>query len=190
MLGKFCDTIDLDHESEFLLFVCLFVGVPDLPLNPQSVKVPCDQSRMGAFSDAAESEDGQEAASVKEEQLTPKDKASSEYRRVENLVEQSDLDISRLDEKKMKPPIRNMIKHIARVIPKDDRRRLPREVDGVKDLVRGILWNPYVRPGFSSLCNLLFVVIDCAGYLDVELFGEKCTGLTKVLQKCFGKLRY
>ena len=125
---------------------------------------------------------------VVEEELTPREKAASEYERVENLVLLSEVDISRLDER-MKQPLIDMSNFIKKSVPKDHKSRLPREMDGVVDLVYELLWSLEVRRGLSALCDVLFAVVDCAGYLEVELFGGKCMGLTKALQMCFGELR-
>ena len=140
----------------------------------------------GAFDE--ESVEGAGGNVVVEKKLDARGKAWREYERVVDLISKAELDISRVDDDKEEPIIREMIKNIKHSIPRDAMPRFPGSMDGVDKLVRRTLWNGPVRKGFAALCNLLFVIVDCAGYLNVELFGEKCMGLTKMLQRCFGEL--
>ena len=137
---------------------------------------------MGAFSDV---ESGEEEEMVAD----PKELASREYHRVELRVSNGELDTFAVEFNRKESYIKNMAKEIADFIPKDDKSRFPKEMDGVNRLAGLTLHYPVIRVGLSSLCDLLILIVNCAGCLEVELFGKKCMGLTNMLQRCFGKLR-
>ena len=82
-----------------------------------------------------------------------------------------------------------MSRCIKRAVPQDLRKKMCFFQDAKQraTLVDSMLLIPGIRDGYKQLMDIIVLIIDCAAYLDVELFGFRANGTTKGVQQLLRK---
>ena len=123
--------------------------------------------------------------------ITPESFAKSLLKQAEKAVDKyKSVPAFTKDEfKSIKAKLKVMTSSIERAVPTRLQSTMNFFHDGKSrlELVDQMLLIPGIRDGYKVLMNIIVIIIDCAAYLDIELFGFRATGTTKGVQQLLRK---